>query len=395
MNFTLFKKNHSSETNMNHETSHNKRSHSQFVIVSYIFMIYGIDLNCLNRSRVVLNLLWFVRKFFTLFYIYTFVAVLYKLYRVQDIKLNLKEQIAKCASCLTGVIFWCIINNSKTKLRYLFQLMKNQEIDFKINNSIYFNIFSILWPTLIQITFVIIHTFDFNQINYIHSTDNFLYNLFDLSECNYYYLYYIIKFTRVAFSKTLVSCAILLYITICNHFEKVLLKYFATNIEIISSKKISNDIVASRFLIYDSILDTMRQFESLMSTSIFITFMFNAVETFHGMLILLQKFDEQKYFKIFALLASGFLSFCLISYMAGNVNQADQKARDSNDKLLHYGFTANNFTNLDMKLNLLHENNKPAFTLTAWGFFDFKRSFCLTAIGCILTYALLLINLEV
>lgn len=80
--------------------------------------------------------------------------------------------------------------------------------------------------------------------------------------------------------------------------------------------------------------------------------------------------------------------------MAGEVSQADQKAKYSNDKLLRYGFSANNFANLDVKLNLLHQNSKPAFTLTAWGFFYFERRFFLTAIGCILSYALLFINLE-
>lgn len=260
-------------------------------------MIYGIDLSFSNRSRVIRTLLWFARKCIILLYIYTFAVVLYQMYRVEYRKLNLKEFISKCASFLSGIIFWCIINKSKTELRYLFQMMRKQEIDFNIKNSIYFDIFSILWPIIIQITFLFIHAFDFNHMNYIYFTDMFLFNFYDSSKYNCYYLYYIIKFTRVAISKTFVSCAILLNITICNHILKVLLKYFATNIEIISSKQISTEIVASRFLIYDSILNTIREFESLMSTSIFIILTFNSLEAFHGMLILLQKFDEQKPFK--------------------------------------------------------------------------------------------------
>ena len=131
-----------------------------------------------------------------------------------------------------------------------------------------------------------------------------------------------------------------------------------------------------------------------MTFPIFVAFMFNVIEAFYGMLEILNKTDNEINWKNFDYITRGFISITLIIYAASNVNEADKKAKNSNDNLLRNAFIVSNLTNLDTKLNLRHENEKPALTLTAWGFFEFKRSFVFAAVGCVLTYALLFINLK-
>lgn len=195
---------------------------------------------------------------------------------------------------------------------------------------------------------------------------------------------------------TFVIYVILLYILICSHFKKVIMKYTVENMEISFSKRVSNERVASRFHKYESVLNTIIMFEPIMRVPIFLSFSFSVVEAFYGMLTLMKikEINQKNSIKELANLIRGFVSLCLISFTASSVNQADQKARDSNDNLIRKSFASTNILSLDAKQNMLHENSKPAFVLTAWGFFEIKRSLFFTAIGCIFTYTLLFINLE-
>lgn len=120
----------------------------------------------------------------------------------------------------------------------------------------------------------------------------FFFNFINSSKCNCYYLYYGFSFVWVAFSSTFVSSIFLLYILICSHFEKVLLKYSVKNMEIHFSNTVSYYTIASRFYIYDSIQNIMKLFESTMTIPIFICFTSSSFEAFYGMLMLIKRYNE-------------------------------------------------------------------------------------------------------
>ena len=387
---TLFQTNQLKKFNMRHERSSKKESYSQFAIIYYIFLLYGIDLNIFNKSRMKCVLLWFIKKFIVLFHIYSCAVMAISLYQsyYQSVKSeNLKRMVARACLLLSAIFLWHIINRRRRDLSYLFIFVEKQKIDFQIANAFYINMFSVLWPILSYII-----TYRYNTPTNL--MDIYFFYFIDSSACNCHFLYYAIAFVWIALCKTFASCVVILHVVICNHFQKVILKYRNTNLELRSFKSNSNEAVTSRLCIYESIIQNIKKSESIMTFPIFITFIFSVIEAFYGMLMLFNEFNEETGLKKFAYTTRGFISICLITYAASRVNDADQKAKVSNDDLLRNAFTVSSLSDLDMKLNLRHENEKPALTLTAWNFFEFKRSFVLAAVGCVLTYALLFINLE-
>ena len=375
---------------MKHERSSKKESCSQFELVSYIFLFYGIDFNFLNKSRIKCGSLWFIRKFVVLFHIYSWDVMalsLYESYYQNDRSKNLKKMAAQACLLLSAITLWHIINRRRKDICYLFEFVEKQKKDFQIANTVYINIFSVLWPTFTQIiTFKHSANITFFDIHFFYFLDS--------STCNCNFLFHAITFTWTALCKTFVSCAVILYTVTCDHFQNVLLKYSDTNTVQISLKNNSNDAVTLRLCIYESIKKYIKKFESIMSFPIFITFMFSVTEAFYGMLMVFKEFKEEMSLKKVAYILRGFTSICLITYAASNVNEADQKAKVSNDDLLRNAFTVSNVSNLDTKLYFVLKNEKPALTLTAWNFFEFKRGFVFAAVGCVLTHALLFITLK-
>ena len=390
MHSIYFQTNQVKNTNMKQERSVKKESYSQFVIVSYIFLLYGINLNFLNKSRIKRVLLWFIRKFIALFHIYSFVVTVFSFYEFQykSLKIeNLKQKMAQNISNLVTIILWYAINRRSKDLRCLFEFEDKQKNNFQISNAFYMKIFTILWPAL---TLIIAFKLS-SPIRYI---DIYFFNFLNSSKCYCSFLHYIITFLWVALYKTFVSCVVILYTVACNHFQNVITTYQDANTELITSKKNSNEILISRLCVYESIIKGIRKFESIMTFPIFITFLCNVIEAFYGMRMILNKSDHTIILKKIAYLTRGFVSIFLITYTASNVNEADQKAKVSNDELLRNSFTVSNLSSLETKLNLIRTNEKSALTLTAWSFFKFKRSFVFAAIGCVFTYASLFINLE-
>ena len=389
MHSSSFPTNQLKETDMKHQRSSKKECYGQVEVVSYIFLLYGINLNCFKNSQTRSGLLWFIRKFIVLFHIYTCAVFAFSLYQTQYQKVEFetfKRLAARNFIFLTAIILWHIINRRGKELCNLFEFMKKQKIDFQIANNIY--IFSVLWPIL---TLIITFKHSSSSISYIRT---YFFHFYDSSTCNCYFLYYVIVFIHATLNKTFVSCVVILYSSTCNHFQKVILKYVESNTQLASFRNNSNETVELRFCIYESIIKNIKRFESIMAFPIFVAFMFNVAEAFYGMLVLLNKSNDEINWKSCDYIIRGFISICLIIYAASDVNEEDKKAKVSNNDLLRSAFVVSNLENLDTKLNLRHENEKPSLTLTAWGFFEFKRSFVFAAVGCVLTYALLFINLK-
>lgn len=395
MNAALFLPAQQKETNVRQVKARKKQSHTNLIYVSYIFIIYGLDLDLYDKkSRFKCMMLHFMKLFNIFFNMYVLVLVMFMLFKLNyQIVYEPKLFISTFVLNLSGNVSWFVINKFKEKISYLFQKMKKQETNFQMENSTFLNAFTILWPITMQLIYFYVQIFPISESKYNESINVYFFNFINSSKCDCYYLYYGITFIFIGFSSTLISCTILLYILICIHFEKVLLTFSVKNTEINFSKRVSHNSVLSRFYIYDSILNTMKLFESTMTIPIFICFFSSSFDAFYGMLLLIKRFNKASLFNDLVIVVRGLISFCLISYMAGSVNQADRIAKDSNALILRNNFPVSKLTKLDSKMNLLHENNKPPFALTAWGFFEFKRNFFLSAIGSLLTYTLLFINI--
>lgn len=295
MDDELFRPFRPKKTNTRQMKSHAKETHRNLLFVSHIFFLYGLDLGLLNRPRCVL--FCFMRTFCIFYNIYSLIVLLFTICTTDYSYMTLpimKIYIVLYVSSVTKILLWFIINMFKKQLRYLFLKIKKQQIHFQIEFSNLFHVFTIFWPSIMQIIFFIAEILPFNRITYKNFIDGYSFHLLDSSKYNSYYFYYVMTFIWVAFSKTFVICVILLYILICSHFKKVIMKYTVENMEISLSKRVSNERVASRFHKYESVLNTMKMFESIMKVPIFLSFSFSVVEAFYGMLTLMKTKEINK-----------------------------------------------------------------------------------------------------
>ncbi|KAF8794566.1 hypothetical protein HNY73_002537 [Argiope bruennichi] len=86
------------------------------------------------------------------------------------------------------------------------------------------------------------------------------------------------------------------------------------------------------------------------------------------------------------------LSFLLVSAAASCVHAADSKAKSANEELWHVLVSRGSDVETH-KLRVFMITNKKPFAFSIWGCFHFTKSYIFSAIGCLLTYSLLIAQL--
>ena len=96
--------------------------------------------------------------------------------------------------------------------------------------------------------------------------------------------------------------------------------------------------------------------------------------------------------KVFFHATVNFLLFSTITLTASAVNEADKCAKKANVEMLGLlDSHERNFIKIGVEV-LSQKFHEHAFALSAWGFFHFIRGFYLNAVGCFMTYSVLVIN---
>ncbi|GIX71349.1 uncharacterized protein CEXT_183771 [Caerostris extrusa] len=88
------------------------------------------------------------------------------------------------------------------------------------------------------------------------------------------------------------------------------------------------------------------------------------------------------------------VSFVCVTSAASRIHEADRKAKEVQEAMLKNVLSSSE-KNYRKELLLLFvvQNSKP-FTLSAWGFFNFNKGVILSTIGSILTYSLLIEQID-
>lgn len=371
-----------------------RKTRSQFTLICRILLLLGIDLESRTRCRTVKIYLWIIAKLSIILFCYNCVIMLNFISQSMNTTAEgLKVIVSKSIFYLGGQILWFYMWKSKGKISCLIQTMLTQENAYQLHLSNSFDIFSVSMVVVMQSLFYLPNIYPNSEVKYKSYIRSLFLGFVDTDDGSFYSFYIVITFLYTSLTKTFVISVLLLYVVFCKHIQKALLKYVATNEEICLSAKYCNTTVISRFRCYNSLLRSAKSFQSAMSVPVSIVFSYKVVETFYGLLILMKEFHKENPLNMFVYLVQGFISFSLVSLSAASVNEADAIAKASNDNLVQSAFSISNFHELDLKINFLHENNKPAFTLTACGFLEFKKTLFMSAVGCFFTYALLIINL--
>lgn len=210
-------------------------------------------------------------------------------------------------------------------------------------------------------------------------------------------IYNIIILTlRTAFTAlyTLLCCK--LKYVICNHTKSVTKILNCKN-----NRHCLGDIQRS-FETYDAAIKTLKSMEKSMSLPIFLVQICDLINLFWGFIMfdpLGQRLNHQEEYNfrtamVFVILRA-LVSFLCVSLAASSVNEADKEAKEVHEetlKMVLYGGEIKEDLKNIYAFRVL--NRSQPFVLSAGGFFYFTNSFVLSAIGSVLTYSLLLLQIN-
>ncbi|GBM87528.1 hypothetical protein AVEN_21984-1 [Araneus ventricosus] len=153
--------------------------------------------------------------------------------------------------------------------------------------------------------------------------------------------------------------------------------------------------------IYEQITAVMKSLEDIMSLPIFIICVADFTGMFYGVVALdpFHRLSARSWMKNASLSALTvslrcFLSFVCISLSASHVHEASEKHKEIQEVMIKKILSSEqNFENKNLLLFFTNYSLKP-LRLSAWGFFYFTKGLFLTAIGSILIYSLLILQLN-
>lgn len=361
---------------------------NQFRIISIIFSMFGVDIKGSNNlfNKYVVN--WILNKLAIFMHLYMFFRLVFETVCKKDriiLHGEYKRYISIYILTLVNFIPWIIVNKSKKNIANLVEQVEQQIKNFQITAWIPFDIFFIVSNSIML----------FFSIAVIKNDSTNAYTscmVEDPKQGKYYYMIISLNFVAESYTQTFIGCIAVLCATFCAMLQKVILKYVQENTQIIRSKNSSNNIVVSRLLLYETLLKLLKSFECIMSVPMFFVTIFYSTGMFFALYQFFKSVNEYNLMETFIYLSSDLLLFGILLMTAAKVNEADSLAKESNREMLR-NLVITNISELDVKMNFLQEINKSSFSLNACGCFNFTRSLLLTAVGTILTYVLLCINI--
>ena len=140
---------------------------------------------------------------------------------------------------------------------------------------------------------------------------------------------------------------------------------------------------------YDYILSLFENIKTILAIPNFLLCFYYGTGIFFGTSSLLHSELSQK---VIWLTTISSLLFSSIVLTASAVNDADKRAKIANIEMLCL-LDSHERNLCKISIDILSQKfHGSAFALSAWGFFHFTRGFYLRAIGCLITYSVLIIN---
>ncbi|GBN91599.1 hypothetical protein AVEN_11814-1 [Araneus ventricosus] len=191
------------------------------------------------------------------------------------------------------------------------------------------------------------------------------------------------------------------YVIVCCFFSKLLNTLSDRTLSLSHLKaNVCNSSILRYLESYESVTKAMKSFENAMSFLIFLIEASDFVSIFYCF-IKLDPFHQAKresFLKnhapavIFHFLRA-LLSFLWVSLAASSLHEASKTTKEVQEKIMKEMIISDE-ANSKQLLRLFVVHNSPAFTLSAWGFFHFSKGMVLAAVGSILTYSLLILQID-
>ena len=210
---------------------------------------------------------------------------------------------------------------------------------------------------------------------------------------NYRYLSLMIWHTYgflLNFGHFLIYYFALFYIIICLYMTMLLSRHIEINKRILKFSFVTSVDCDACFIRYHSIIMTLKEINLKLAFPAFLESGFHAGTVLYAALNVFKNHYSATDISMFVV---NFALFTGITFAASSVNQTDKLAKESNLEVLR-SLSRKDRKKTKESVEILSDIcHAPAFALSGWNLFDYTTRFYLTAIGCLITYSLLIIKL--
>lgn len=361
--------------------------------ISKIFKIFGINID-IHKSSGEDKLLWLCNKIAILVLTVFSFSICYMSYPLLIMNGNgLKMRISHILQNICVLLLWITIFHARYKISSLCNKIVSLENDLGMVQETNIVRFCIAWLITIYLASIFLAIYPYDEERYYKSLKHLFPGTSYINNSGAFYAAVPLYIISKVYTHVFPTAFAVFYIILCERLQLILLKY-VKKIREITFYKVKTDDFDQCWNRYSNIIMVLQYFELIMSFPVFIVAFMDAQGIFIGLLLCMtniEQFESVTKPSIFFSNLQNLVNLCAILFYASGVNERDTLARRSNVQLLGRCSSVD-ILSLDKKINRLSASNEPPFVLTGWGFFKFTRTFILSALGCIMTYALLIIN---
>lgn len=305
---------------------------------------------------------------------------------------NLKNLLDTVIMTLTSFLMWRHTAKFQRKINKIIEKLQNLQFTLEILPPQKFITFSYSFFIILCFLSIILYAYPYDQ-----EKSKFIFSVitFDSRYTDWrvtlltWHVYYFEMHYQYFF-----TCALaLFYIIVCRYMMLILSRHVDINKTILKMRFISAADCDICFIRYEAIISTFDTINSLLSFPIFLESCYSACGVLWGLLMILMHQEDEIAAKDFLFSFTNFVLFTAISFASSAVNEIDKMAKKTNLKILRsLNKAERNKTKEGVEI-LSQTCHAPAFTLTGWNVFEYTKGFYLTALGCLTTYTLLVIDL--
>ncbi|GIY63067.1 uncharacterized protein CDAR_563881 [Caerostris darwini] len=227
-------------------------------------------------------------------------------------------------------------------------------------------------------------------------------NAFTLPEGYNCKLFYVITLFNNSFLNIMKTFLAVIYTIIC-HFLRTILKAHS-NFGYRKTQKSKATVhyvtIECHLLRYESILKVLKHFERTLAFPVFLLQIADLVGLFIGFIWIdaskspLQHWFRNYWLPVYFNSLVSLVSFLCVSLTASSVHEASKECKNVQEIMLKQVLASNRKEDFKTLTLLLVAHQSPPFILSAWGFFYFSKGLVLVALGSVMTYSLLIIQIS-
>ncbi|GIY63058.1 uncharacterized protein CDAR_563821 [Caerostris darwini] len=151
---------------------------------------------------------------------------------------------------------------------------------------------------------------------------------------------------------------------------------------------------------YESILKVLKHFEKTLAFPIFLIQIVDLLGLLYGFIWIearkspLKSWVRHYWLPVCFTSLVSLVSFLCVSLTASSVHEASKECKNIQEIMLKQVFASNRKKDYKTVTLLLLTHQNPPLILSAWGFFYFRKGLVLVALGSVMTYSLLLIQIS-